>query len=88
MVYNLVIMKSLLIVIGIFLSISIYAQKSYKYKFDDNANVYGCANVFLQKISSDWQYELMVELKFDSITKYTELKIQNALYFLEQKQVP
>jgi hypothetical protein len=53
------------------------------YKFDNTSFVSGCADVYLQKISRDLQYELMIELEFDSIPKFTELDVAKYSKFVK-----
>ena len=55
--------------------ISLAPKNQNIYKFDSSSIVRGCANVYLQKVSSDLQYELMIELQFDSIPKFNEIDI-------------
>ena len=45
------------------------------YQFDSLAIVNGCGNVYLQKISKDYRYELIIELKFDSLPKHKQFNI-------------
>ncbi|TAE46963.1 MAG: hypothetical protein EAY69_07605 [Cytophagales bacterium] len=45
------------------------------YAFGNTSIVKGCANVILQKISADLQYELRVDLEIDEILQNKELKI-------------
>ena len=52
--------KLLTIVVFLISCKSLYSQA--KYKFDSNANVYGCANLLLQKISQNQQYELYIAI--------------------------
>ena len=52
------------------------------YRFDSNAIVNGCTNVYLQKISSDLQNELFIDLDFDRIPKYKELDITKYSKFI------
>lgn len=53
------------------------------YKFDTSSFASGCANVYLQKVSRDLQYELMIELEFDSIPKLTEIDIVKYSKFIK-----
>jgi hypothetical protein len=52
------------------------------HKFDSSATVNGCADVYLQKISRDLQFELLVELEFDSIPKFKEIDISKYSRFV------
>ena len=52
----------------------LYAQVTYK--FDTTANVYGCSNILLQKISKDRQYELLIQIsQIDSLPKSKEFDL-------------
>ena len=55
---------------------SITANNSIQtFKFDTLADVSGCADVLLQKKSKDRKFELLVELKVDSLPKQKEIEI-------------
>ena len=55
---------------------SVTANNSIQtYKFDTLAAINGCADVLLQKISKDRKYELLVELKVDSLPRQKEIEI-------------
>src|SRR5258706_9393002 len=59
------------------------AQTGNSYKFDSNSIVNGCADVYLQKISKSLQYELLIDLTFDSIPKFKEIDISKYLRFIK-----
>ena len=63
-------------------NISSHSQ-TMTYKFDNNSTVNGCTNVYLQKISKDLQYELLIELEFDSIPKFKEIDINKYARFIK-----
>ena len=68
--------KLLIILVFLISSKSLYSQA--KYKFDINANVYGCANILLQKISKNQQYELYIEINhIDSLPVFKEFDLAN-----------
>lgn len=48
------------------------------YHFDSSAQVNGCGMAYLQKISKDYGYELVLELKFDSIPKFREVNFDSS----------
>jgi hypothetical protein len=52
------------------------------FRFDSTAEVNGCADVLLQKISKDLQSELLIELQFDSIPKFKEIRIADYSKFV------
>jgi len=63
-------MKTILTIAAIFLFCDV-ALSQISYKFDSTATVNGCSNIYLQKISKDLQYELMVEInQIDSLPKF------------------
>ena len=66
-------MKYFILTIIAFTSLSCYSQTTYT--FDKNAGTYCCTNVYFQKISKDLRYELMIEVKLDSIPKLQEIDI-------------
>jgi hypothetical protein len=53
------------------------------YQFDSSTYVTGCADVLLQKISNDMQYELKLELDIDSIPKFAEIDISKYSKFIK-----
>lgn len=67
-------MKYLIVIFILLTNISCHSQTS-TYKFDNASTVNGCTNVYLQKISKDLQYELLIEIQFDSIPKFKEVDI-------------
>ena len=51
------------------------ARAQLIYSFDSSAQVNGCANIFLQKISKDLKYELEAQIIIDSLPKLQEFDI-------------
>ena len=62
---------------------SLDQKKLNIYSFDSISIVSGCANVYLQKVSRDLQYELFIELEFDSLPKFTEIDIAKNSKFVK-----
>lgn len=63
-------MKTILTISAIFLFCDV-ALSQISYKFDSTATVNDCSNIYLQKISKDLQYELIVEInQIDSLPKF------------------
>ncbi len=75
-------MKNVLILTVVFLlRNAAYSQKLYK--FDSTASVNGCSNIYLQKISKDLQYELMVKInQIDSIPKFRNFDLSKYSKFI------
>ena len=63
--------------------LSLTPKNQTLYKFDSSSFVSGCADVYLQKVSRDLQYELMIELEFDSIPKFTEIDVAKYSKFIK-----
>ncbi len=73
--------NTLTILLILIVNTCLYSQSIYK--FDSTANVYGCSNVFLQKISKNWQYELMIEIsQIDSLPISKEFDLTNYSKYL------
>jgi hypothetical protein len=71
----------LLIIVFLFMHIYSYSQNIYR--FDSLAVIHGCANVFLQKISSNQLYEVAIEIKnIDSLPKNRSFKLTNYSKFI------
>ncbi len=63
--------------------LSAHQEHQVIYKFDSTSIVIGCADIYLQKISKDLQYELFIELTIDSIPKFTEIDVTKYSGFIK-----